>query len=116
MKWDITGPALSEEMIRNFELQTGRRLPDEIRRFLETEVNGGWPASQYLLHFDHGRELTCLHGVYGIGHPKPHFNLLTAIKGPLSRRFGSMWPIGYDDFGGKFVLKLDNPDKGQVQF
>jgi len=114
MKWDNCGPTLTDDALARFEAQSGRKVPNAIRWFLTNECNGGWPGGQYFLPVeDSGEEYECLHGVYGID--DPGHDLLSSIKSwPEYRK--EMWPIGYDDFSGKFVLMLEGPYRGQVRF
>jgi hypothetical protein len=114
MIWHNAGKPLTSEAVHRFEIESGRELPSAARWFLTRECNGGWPGGDYYLPTeDPDNEYENLHGVYGIDHPI--HNLLSAVQSwPDFRK--NMWPIGYDDFGGEFVLMLSGPMKGQIRF
>jgi hypothetical protein len=101
-------------MVHEFETASGRTLPNPARWFLTHECNGGAPEDgfYFLPTDDPNSEYENLHGVYGIDREQ---SLLTAIQWwPEFRQ--DMWPIGWDDFNGKFVLLLEGPMKGQIRY
>jgi hypothetical protein len=114
MEWFNVGPPFTADAIRKFEEAVGRTVPADAIWFLQTECNGGWPGGEYFLPTDEpGSDYANLHGVYGIDSPK--HDLLHVVR--CWREFRSnMWPMGYDDFNGQFVLMLEGPYKGQIRY
>jgi len=114
MKWEKAGPKLSSNDIGEFEASSGRQVPEPVQWLLTHVTNGGWPGSEHWLRVeDPSDDEANLHGVYGINNPG--FDLLHVID-HWPRFRGDCWPIGFDDFGGKFLLMLEGQHRGQVRF
>ncbi|MFI5387725.1 MAG: SMI1/KNR4 family protein [Fimbriimonadales bacterium] len=118
MRWTSQGPKLSERDITVFERRSRQKVPAEIRWFLANKINGGHPKGglEFSLVGFRGNSGFCLHGINGINHPSPNYDVLYEVqhKAPWCIRW--VWPVGYDVYNGAVVFVREGQHKGQIRF
>jgi hypothetical protein len=110
-----TGPHVTEDDLRRFERGLGHELPADYRRFV-LEVNGGYAPSANCV-FRVRRDETVLNSLYSLNAPNETDDLTTRQlypKYPDNNLPKDALAIGYDETGGRIVLPLDGPHRGEV--
>ena len=110
------GPRVNEDDVRRFERELGYDLPTDYRAFL-LEVNGGYAPSSHCV-FRLQRDETILNSLFSLNAADDRDDLATAQKhySPDAMLPQGVLEIGYDDGGGRIVLPLSGPHRGEVWY
>jgi hypothetical protein len=110
-----TGPHITDEEVRHFERTIGHELPVDYRRFL-LDVNGGYaPSSNCVFHVR--RDATVLNSLYSLNALDESDDLATRQlypRYPSNNLPKDALAIGYDEGGGRIVLPLVGPHRGEI--
>jgi SMI1/KNR4 family protein SUKH-1 len=112
-----TGPHVTEDDIRQFERELGHELPPNYRHFL-LEVNGGYAPSSNCV-FLVRRDPTVLNSLYSLKAADETDDLATRQrypKYPHNDLPKDALAIGYDEGGGRIVLPLAGPHRGEIWY
>jgi SMI1 / KNR4 family (SUKH-1) len=112
-----TGPHVTEDDIRKFERELGHELPLDYRLFL-LEVNGGYAPSSNCV-FRVRRDETVLNSLYSLNAADESDDLATRQfypKYPNNSLPKDALAIGYDEGGGRIVLPLAGPHRGEIWY
>ncbi len=110
------GPRVTEDDVRRFEREFGYELPADYRAFL-LDVNGGYAPSSHCV-FRLRTDETVLNSLFSLNATDDRDDLATAQKhySPDAMLPEGLLEIGYDDGGGRIVLSLAGPHRGEVWY
>jgi len=111
-----TGPRVTDADVRRFEEQLGHELPADYRAFL-VAINGGHASADHCV-FRVGRDESVLNSLYSLNAGNQRDVLATRQQSPRTHSdlpAGAL-AIGYDDGGGRIVLPLTGPHRGEVWY
>jgi hypothetical protein len=110
------GPRVTEDDVRLFEREFGYELPADYRAFL-LDVNGGYAPSSHCV-FRLRTDETVLNSLFSLNATDDRDDLATAQKhySPDAMLPEGVLEIGYDDGGGRIVLSLAGPHRGEVWY
>jgi hypothetical protein len=116
------GHEVAGDAVQRFEHQLGHDLPEDYRRFL-LEVNGGRTARSHRVFVmqrraGRQRDETVLNSLFSLDDPDDSRDLATAQKhyNPDAKLPDGLLEIGYDGMGGRIVLSLLAPHRGEVWY
>jgi cell wall assembly regulator SMI1 len=110
------GPRVTDDDVRRFEREFGYELPTDYRAFL-LEVNGGYAPGSHCV-FSLRKDETILNSLFSLDATDDRDDLATAQKhySPDAMLPEGVLEIGYDDGGGRIVLPLAGPHRGEVWY
>jgi cell wall assembly regulator SMI1 len=111
---------VTEDDVRRFEREFGHELPDDYRAFL-LEVNGGYASSSHCVFTlrRHARQdESVLNSLFSLNARDDQDDLAMAQKhyNPDAALPEGLLEIGYDGMGGRIVLPLLGPHRGEVWY
>lgn len=116
------GGEVTVDAVQRFEQQLGHPLPNDYRAFL-LEVNGGRTARShrtFVIQRRAGRQHdeTLLNSLFSLDDPDDSRDLATAQKHYNSdvKLPDGLLEIGYDGMGGRIILPLVGPHRGEVWY
>jgi hypothetical protein len=112
-----TGPRVGDADVRRFEEQLGHELPEDYRAFL-LEINGGSTSSSHCV-FRLRHDETVLNSLYSLNAADERDDLTTRQlypRYPSNNLPKEALAIGYDDGGGRIVLPLAGPHRGEIWY
>src|SRR5579872_7505199 len=112
------GPRVTEGEVRRFERELNQDLPADYRAFL-LEVNGGYASSSHCVFTLRRRgrqDESVLNSLYSLNATDD--DLATAQKhdNPDAALPDGLLQIGYDGMGGRIILPLVDPHRGEVWY
>jgi cell wall assembly regulator SMI1 len=115
-----SGPRVTEDDVRRFEREFGYELPADYRAFL-LEVNGGYAPSSHCVFTLRRRarqDESILNSLFSLNAPDDQDDLGTAQKhySPDAELPKGFLEIGYDGMGGRIILPLVGPHRGEVWY
>ncbi len=116
------GCEVTVDAVQRFERELGLEIPDDYRRFL-LEVNGGRTARSHRVFVvqrraSRQRDETVLNSLFSLDDSDDSRDLATAQKpyNPDAKLPDGLLEIGYDGMGGRIVLSLVGPHRGEVWY
>jgi hypothetical protein len=103
---------ISHEVVEQFEVIIGKKLPDDYKALL-LDSNGGEPQNDY---FEIAKNNSRVRYFYGITNKGNIYNLIYERKLRLDRVPNDVLPIGTDYFGNCICLSLRSETYGQIFF
>jgi hypothetical protein len=112
------GPPVTEDDIRQFERELGQELPADYGEFL-IAVNGGYASSShcvFTLRRPGRQDESVLNSLYSLNAPADDLAAAQRHYNPDAALPEGLLDIGYDGMGGRIVLSLVGPHRGQVWY
>ncbi len=112
----ITSGGASENAIQSLEKTLGCRLPEDYRRFLETE-NGGKPIERlFEIAANNPPSKEAVRAFFGLDGTPKQYDILHQMKQFSGRFPDGLLAIASDSFGNLLLLDLGTKSKGAVYF
>jgi SMI1-KNR4 cell-wall len=112
----LTSPELADEMsVAQAERRLGRRIPEDYRKFLLQERNGGRPAANVSALPEARRVGVGVTDFLGVGHPDDT-DLLRVSEQYRDRVPADLLPVAHAEGGNLVCLSLGGRDRGAVYF
>lgn len=111
------GPRVADEDVQRFEQRIGHALPPDYRQFL-LDLNGGYAPSSNCV-FRVRQDETVLNTLYSLNADDESDDLATRQlypKYPNNNLPKDALAIGYDEGGGRIVLPLAGPHRGEIWY
>ena len=105
------------EQVKSFTAQYGLKIPEAYANFLVNVANGGYPISHQWCQIPELDGLTLatakVHGLYGISHPDPTYNLGDYLSREWSLN-NKLFKFGWDEGGNSYCIKMELAPIGEI--